>query len=436
MNPHHDRALMLFNRDRYEEAASELHQGIAQEADNPLVHGLLALCLSQLDRHQKALEAARKAIEIAPDLDYGHWVLARVYTERGRLAEAFETIQTAIQLGPDDAANHGLLARIEFQRGNWEAAVKAADAGLALDAESDMCLHFRSLALTKLGRQQEAERDQEVLLAADPNDPYTHAARGWTLLEQGETDKAREHFLESLRLDPNNQEARAGLVNALKARHFIFGVALRCLLYLDRFRSWAIWIFFIGLFVGLRQLDRLTSSYAQFTVAMALFKAAFFACFYLILLAHPLFNLVLRLDRDGRRALTPDQIRASNWHAMSLLMALALGLLWAWKGDVQMRLLAMSAAMLTIAITNTFDATPGWVRVRMMWITFFAAVLIPLSFVLFVTALYLLVRHKVNTVWMVKLSLAFLPLTSVLISAFSDNIAAFLEKRRPDASPH
>ena len=214
MSPHYERASLLFTRERYEEALPELQKAIAEDGDDSFAHGLMAICLSELDRHQQALEAAKRAVETAPDSDYGHYVLARVYADRSRLDEAFEAISTAVRIDPDDALNHAWLARIEYERESWNAAVAAADAGLALDAENDMCLHYRSLALVKLGRGEEARRDQETLLASDPNDPHSHAARGWTLLEEGDSEKAKEHFLEALRLDPSIDYARAGLANA------------------------------------------------------------------------------------------------------------------------------------------------------------------------------------------------------------------------------
>lgn len=434
MSGHYHRALLLFNQDRFKEALTELQAAVAEDENDMFAHGLMAITLSSLDRHQQALQSARRAIEISPDSDYGHYSLARVYLDRSCVNEAFEAISTAVQIDPDDAMNHAWLARVEFERGNWNAAVVAADAGLELDAENDMCLHYRSMALKKLGRDDEARRDQETLLASDPNDPHTHAARGWTLLEEGKPEKAREHFLEALRLDPSIDYARVGLANALKAKHFIFGWALRGLLYLDRFRSRVIWIFMIGFFVGLRFLDRIAAANAGAVVPALLVKAVFFTLIVLIMVAQPLFGLILRLDRDGRRALSPDELRASNWHAVCLLLALGMGLLWALKGSRQMSMLAYPTAALTLAITNTFQATPGWVRSRMKWITLFAAFLIPLSFVLLIVAAVLLVKHKQNTVWLIKLSLIYLPVLSVCISAFSDNIAEFLEKRRPDAT--
>jgi tetratricopeptide (TPR) repeat protein len=433
MGPHYQRASLLCDRERYAEAITELQQAIAEDENDPFAQGLLAVCLSETDRHQQAIEAAKRAIEIAPDSDYGHAILARVYADRGRLNEAFAAVSAALQIDPEDAVNQGWLARIEFERGNWEASAAAAEAGLALDAENDFCLHYRSFALTKLGRGDEARRDQETLLAANPDDPHSHAARGWTLLEKGDAEKAKEHFLEALRIDPRLDYARAGLANALKARHFVFGLALRSLLFFDRFKAWTMWIIWGAVFLGLGRLDRLAASFPGLMVPLVFVKAAVWGLALALLIAHPLFDLILRLDRDGRRALSADQVKASNWHAASLLAGLGMALLWAMRGDLQMRTLALTTLMLTMPIAHTFDATPGWVRIRMAWLTILAALLIPLSFVMFVAALYLRVKFKWHTTWLIMPALLYLPLASMLLSNFADNIAAWLEQRRPDA---
>jgi lipoprotein NlpI len=435
MGPHYERASLLCSRERYAEAIPELQQAIAEDENDPFAQGLLAISLSATDQHQQALEAARRAIEISPDSDYGHFVLARVYAERARLDEAFTAISTAVQIDPEDALNHGWLARIECERGNWEASVAAANAGLALDAENDFCLHYRSLALTRLGRGDEARRDQETLLAANPDDPHSHAARGWTLLEEGNAEKAKEHFLEALRLDPRLGYARAGLANALKSRHVVFSLTLRCLLFFDRFKAWTMWIIWIAVFFGLGKLDKLAAKHPDLMIPLVFINAAVWTLALALLVAHPLFDLVLRLDRDGRRALSPDQIKASNWHAVCLLVVLAMAFFWAVRGDMQMRTLALTTLMLTMPITQTFDATPGWVRVRMAWFTILATVLIPLSFIVFVVALYLRIKFKLHTAWMIMPALLYLPLASILLSAFADNFASWLEKHRPDASP-
>lgn len=435
MGPHYVRASLLCDRERYVEAIAELQLAIAEDENDPYAQGLLAICLSETDRHQQAVEAAKRAIEIAPASDYGHAVLARVYVERGRLEEAFGSISEALRIDPEDALNQGWLARIEYERNNWQASVAAADAGLALDAGNDFCLHYHSLALTKLGRGDEARRDQEALLAANPDDPHSHAARGWTLLEQGDATKAKEHFLEALRLDPRLDYARAGLANALKSHHFVFSLTLRGLLFFARFKAWTMWIIWIAVFLGLGRLDTLAGKHPDLLIPLVFVKAAVWTFALALLVAQPLFDLILRLDRDGRRALSPDQIKASNWHALCLLAGLGLALLWALRGDLQMRTLALTTLMLTLPIAAIFEATPGWVRRRMVGYTILAALLIPISFGLFVMAIYLRVKFKLPTAWMIMPALLYFPLASLLLSNFADNVAAWLEQRRPDADP-
>ena len=71
--------------------------------------------------------------------------------------------------------------------------------------------------------------------ARDPDDAFSHANQGWTLLEQGNRKKAMEHFRESLRLDPTNGWAQAGLVEAIKAGNPVYAVMLKYFLWIQFF---------------------------------------------------------------------------------------------------------------------------------------------------------------------------------------------------------
>ncbi len=97
-----------------------------------------------------------------------------------------------------------------------------------------------------------------------------------------------------------------------------------------------------------------------------------------------------------------------------------------------MKTLALATLMLTQLISEIFDTTPGWVRERMIWVTLLAALLIPASFVVTVIAIGLVLKAKIKVLWMLKLGLMYLPITSVVISAFASDIAQWLERRRPD----
>ena len=90
------------------------------------------------------------------------------------------------------------------------------------------------MALVQLGRKDEAQQTLGSALANDPENALTHANQGWALLHRGDHAKALEHFREALRIDPELDWARAGIVEALKARHLIYRVMLRFFLWMGR----------------------------------------------------------------------------------------------------------------------------------------------------------------------------------------------------------
>lgn len=432
MTPQYQRAALLFEQQRYNDAVSELRAAITAQPEDVFAWGLLALALSELEQRQQALEAAQRLIEIAPDFDYSHYILARVELDRDNLSEARTAINRAIELDPNDAPNFATLAAIEHHADNWQKSLDASERGLALDAQYEGCRHWRTLALAKLGRTEEAEHEFNEMLREEPNDPYAHASRGWFLLEHGDSAKAREHFIESLRLDPTNESARNGLANALKAQHRVFGLVLQLLLFAGRFKSWVLWMAAIVIVVGMRFLDRLSAKFPDFYWLFFTLNTALWIVVFSTIVAQPVFDLILRFDRQGRHALSDDQVRASTWNGVCLLVALLLAWMWAWKNARLMGTLALAAVMLTGLITNTFSAPPGWVRRRMAWVTIFAAALIPFSYVFAIISVVLVVKFKWPAALTLKAALLYIPFTSVVISMFGDNILEWLIKRRPD----
>jgi hypothetical protein len=105
--------------------------------------------------------------------------------------------------------------------------------------------------------------------------------------------------------------------------------------------------------------------------------------------------------------------------------------LWAKSGGRLLTTLALCSISLTWAITNTFSASDEWVRRRMRWLTFLAAVLIPISWLLPIVMIVMLVKWRLVMPGLLR-GAFFLPVASLLISCFSDNILAYLERRKPD----
>src|SRR5262249_11867800 len=133
----------------------------------------------------------------------------------------------------------------------------AAEEGLEQDPEHVSCNNLRAMALVKLGRNAEAGTTIATALERQPENAFSHANQGWGFLHQGNHQKALEHFPGSLRLDPEMEYARAGIVEAMKPRHWIYALFLRYFLWMARLSGKAQWAIIIGGYIGYRALGAL-----------------------------------------------------------------------------------------------------------------------------------------------------------------------------------
>jgi tetratricopeptide (TPR) repeat protein len=362
MSLHYDRAWLLYQQSRYDLAEKELAQALAENPNDGAAHALRSLCLKESDRHVEATQAAQEAIALDPNLPLAHYALGQALLSRNHFADAERAAMQAIECDPTNPQFFTLLGIIRLNRRDWAGAMEAAEQGLQFDGEHAGCINVRAMALVQLGHRGEASKTIEGALVRDPENAFSHANQGWGALHAGDTPKALEHFREALRLDPEFDWARAGMVEALKARYLIYRLMLRFFLWLSRFGfgiQLAIILGFVFLRQGLQQLARDNPALAPFIWPVVI---GLFAFFVLTWIADPLFNLLLRLNRFGRYALSRDQVVASNWVGICLLAALA-ALVWALVADDSFWLLgALLLGLMVLTLAGVFKAPRGWPR--------------------------------------------------------------------------
>jgi tetratricopeptide (TPR) repeat protein len=313
---------LLIQQSRYDLAEAELRQALGNDPENAEAHALLALVKIELGQKKEAVEEAEAAVGLDPDDAGKHYFLALVHHRCDRENEAFSAVQEAIRLDPEEAENYALLSSILLSKKKWKDALEASERGLAIDPENIECTNLRAIALVRLGRKSEAGATIEEALRSDPENAVTHANQGWTLLHKGEHEKAMGHFREALRLDPTSDWARSGIVEALKARNPIYKVMLSYFLWMSRLSAKARWGVIIGALVLYRVVSGITRSTPELR-PLAYVALALYGCFFLLSwISYPLFNLVLRLNRFGRLALSKEDITASNWLGACIILAL------------------------------------------------------------------------------------------------------------------
>lgn len=365
-NPHLQRAWLLLDQSRHELAEQQLRQALAQEPDSARSHALLAVCLAERESFSEATKEAQQAIHLAPEDSFPHFVLSRVMFERNRFEEAEQAVREAIRLDPFRQDYFAQLGKIHFARRRWQKALDAAEQGLEIDPEDVNCTNLRAMALVKLGRKSEAGAAMRTALERQPEDALTHANQGWTLIEQGQQEKAMEHFREALRIDPTLDWARQGIVEALKARYFIYRLMLGYFLWMMKLTGQARWGVIIGGYVGYRVL----ASVARNNPALAPWIAPLLILYVVFAImtwvSSPLFNLLLRLNRFGKLALSREQIITSNWVGLCVLGAL-LSLLVYFAFGVEGALISALACGLVIPpLSAIYHCHPGWPRTAML----------------------------------------------------------------------
>ncbi len=367
MNPNLERALLLYQQSRHELAEAELRQALAADPHDAYAHSLLALCLAAREQFSEATAEAQQAIHLAPDFPFAHYAHARVLYDRNHYPEARAAIAEAIRLDPEDADYFALLAGIHFDEKRWQDALEAAEQGLQFDSEHTGCTNLRAMAMVKLGRRAEAGATIDAALAKNPENALTHANQGWTLLEHGNPKQALEHFREALRLDPENEWARHGIVEALKARNIIYAIMLKYFLWMAKLGPQAQWTIILVGYFGNSMLGTVARSNPDLAPWVLPVRVLYVTFAVLTWTAYPMFNLMLRLNRFGRFALTPEQVVESNWVGASFFLALISlgGCLVMGFGSPWLMSLVIFGLML-IPMSGLFRCPSGWPRWTMI----------------------------------------------------------------------
>lgn len=349
------RARVLFEQSRYGMAADELRKAIGEDPHNAYAHALLAISLAETQKPADALAAARQAVQLAPDSSFSFYVLGIVLFAQNQYREAESAARQAIQLSPRDENAYALLGNILLQKKDWQGALAIAGEGLDIDPENVACTNIRAIALTRLGRRKEAGETIDAALSREPDNAMTHANRGWTLLESGKNRQAMEHFREALRLDPTLDWARQGIVEALKARNPLYRLLLGYFFWMSRLSARAQWGVIIGAYVLYRILLYVINSNPALEPLFWPLVGTYLGFALLTWTADPLFNLLLRLNRFGRLALSEEQLTASNWVGGFLLGALLLLVTGFAGGGTLYYIAAAGCAAMIIPVSGIFN---------------------------------------------------------------------------------
>jgi tetratricopeptide (TPR) repeat protein len=357
MNDHEvllQRAHLLFEQGRIEDAQKELNNVLQQDPDHAEAFGLYARCYYARTRFDDGIAAVNNAIRLDPEEAYYLYLRAFGFYRSNQNAGALADLDNAIRMNPYSAEFFGLYAFVHLDDKKFNEALAKADEGLQIDPENITCLNARSTALNKLKRVDAAIETMQDALAQDPDNEFTHTTIGWNFLEKGKHKDAATHFREALRIDPNHENARAGLKEALKSKIPPYKWLLRYSFWVSNQGKNARWIIPIAIYIGVRLLAGAASTSDASGIAAMVIIALYLLFIITSWIINPLANFFLLFHKDGKYALSNSE----KYTAVSVVVSLLTGLTCFILAMFLAQEGAIRNSLITAAITFGLMAVP------------------------------------------------------------------------------
>ncbi|WP_438422582.1 tetratricopeptide repeat protein [Aquimarina macrocephali] len=341
-----ERGLQFFQVKRYEEAIKTLKEGLQREPENYFAKSLLVRCYIELNDYKKAGELNELLISQYPNEDELFYNQSAIAWHNENKPKAIDSISTAISLNPYYADYFGYKGLIFLESKNYQQSLSFTNEGLELDPNNVLCLNVRAQALTKLNRKDEAQETISNTLNQDPEGSFSHANVGWVQLEQGNHVEAMSHFKESLKNDPNSRYAQEGMLEAIKAKNFIYRTYLKYAFWISNMKTKNQWFFIIGIYLLYRFLVKsIQFSDYPYLVFLIIVPYLLFALGGWII--EPLSNMILLFHSYGKYLLDKND-KLSGVIFFSCLMISSCSIILYFSLDLDIFLLTAVSSLCSI----------------------------------------------------------------------------------------
>ena len=326
------RGRSLMGRSRYADAAEWFTQAIRIVPSEDTTYALLAICqINTEGQEAKAVETAARAVSLSPEDSFNRSIYSLALgasAKEGQDApfrQALLEATEAIRLDPESGLAHTALARAQVRLKKWAAAETSARKALEFDPDDTVAAELLSAALLQQGKHEDHDHLVRYQLENHAEDDSAHSSAGWNALRKGDTAKANQHFREALRLNPNHEGARLGLVESYRARSWIYRSLLQFDAFINKLTGGRQTAFWIGGYLVYRWTSNLLKETAPW--AASLLVGAWLLLVFWSSLARGLSSLFMLADRYARLSLkTREKWEGIVVGGMALLSVIALGI--------------------------------------------------------------------------------------------------------------
>ncbi|MEL6537189.1 MAG: tetratricopeptide repeat protein [Bacteroidota bacterium] len=369
MVAHLTRANLLLQQGNYQEAEKELKAALEQNPNMPEALRLLAVVKLEMGDNEAGLQVAERALAADPGHAEGHYILGFAQVRSRQLDQAEKSLNEAILLDPRQSHYFALQGGIALDRKQFDKAEEWANQALALDAENMQALNLRATAQRMQGNKAGADDTLYRALEKEPDNSQSHANLGWSRLDQGKPTEALDHFREALRLDPTNSLAKSGLVEALKARYWVYRAFLSYFLWMSKQRSQVQWFIIVAVLFGNRILRAIMKSSPELTPILMPILVLIIIFALSTWVISPIFNLALFVNPYGKYALSKEDRQVARLTGTALSIALVSAIAFWILGSDLLLMLAVYAGMMMIPVSTLNSAGNAKGKRTLRWFT-------------------------------------------------------------------
>lgn len=233
--------LQAFNVGDLDTASELVEQGLAVDADHPLVLNVQATIASERNDNATELALNERVIEVRPDYIAAYLNRGWTNIDAGNADVALEAFNRAIEINPDSlnawqgqAEAHALVedydaalssvdraleilpgdpglyysrGLVNYYNGQYQAA--AEDYSRSIEAgQEDLYIYWdRGIVYDELGDYDAAIQDYTTAIEQGIDDPYVYSYRATSYVQKGDIDAALADYQTWVNIDPNNTDA-------------------------------------------------------------------------------------------------------------------------------------------------------------------------------------------------------------------------------------
>ncbi len=196
-----------------EKAEEWLKEVLKRNPEHPRALSELGEIALSKGNTEEAMALLKKALSFDSELPNTHFILGTVYHDMGENEDAFHEFLSSHKLRPDWEDPLYKLSLLLIEDRKWEDAIETAlDPLIDLYGSFEIYAYtYRALCFLMTQKLDEAEEDCHQAIKINSNFDIPYFILGMISLEKGEYRRARERFLQCLKINDYNADAHYNL---------------------------------------------------------------------------------------------------------------------------------------------------------------------------------------------------------------------------------